>query len=45
MDEHCIICGNTDCRLDTDGWCTAHGWDCAGYHQNLREQLARLNAA
>lgn len=45
MDQHCTICGNTDCHLDADGWCPAHGWDCADYHQHMHEQMAQLGAA
>ncbi|PUB32511.1 hypothetical protein C8K30_1011037 [Promicromonospora sp. AC04] len=31
----CCACGDPACRRDEDGWCLAHGWDCADYHTYL----------
>lgn len=33
----CRACGDPACRCDEDGWCPAHGWDCANFHMYLHD--------
>lgn len=40
-EEHCTICGDNDCHLDIDGWCEAHGWNCAEFHLFLEAERER----
>lgn len=40
QDLTCCRCGDPRCDSDADGWCPAHGWDCADFHIYLDDEAA-----